>query len=84
MSGSRRDLTQRGLAEASGVSLSLVRKPEQGELRDTRMETAHKFACALRVPTSYLLHRDDAQPAEAAQSWMPLRPAVEGPGRRPG
>lgn len=31
----RRGLTQRGLADISGVSLSLIRKLEQGEIADT-------------------------------------------------
>lgn len=59
----RRGLTQRELAAASGVSLSLIRKLEQGEITDTRMETAHTLASTLRVPTSYLLERDDEEPA---------------------
>ncbi|KUL67035.1 DNA-binding protein [Streptomyces violaceusniger] len=74
----RRGLTQRELATASGVSLSLIRKLEQGEITDTRMETAHTLASTLRVPTSYLLERDDEEPAgEAAEPWRPLRQAVQ-------
>ncbi|QDL75299.1 helix-turn-helix domain-containing protein [Streptomyces malaysiensis subsp. malaysiensis] len=74
----RRGLTQRGLADISGVSLSLIRKLEQGEIADTRMETAHRLASALRVPTSCLLERDDEEPAaEAAEPWRPLGRAVQ-------
>ncbi|MET7934518.1 helix-turn-helix domain-containing protein [Streptomyces sp. NPDC005322] len=74
----RRGLTQRELADASGVSLSLIRKLEQGEITDTRMETAHKLASTLRVPTSCLLERDDEEPAaEAAEPWRPLGQAVQ-------
>ncbi|WP_030798994.1 helix-turn-helix domain-containing protein [Streptomyces sp. NRRL S-337] len=74
----RRALTQKGLAQASGVSLSSIRKLEQGEVHDTRMETAHKLATALRVPTSHLLERDDQEAAETAEPWRPLQQAVEG------
>ncbi|MGA6152544.1 helix-turn-helix domain-containing protein [Stenotrophomonas sp. NPDC087984] len=74
----RRGLTQRGLADVSDVSLSLIRKLEQGEITDTRMETAHKLASALRVPTSYLLERDDEESAtEGAEPWRPLGQAVQ-------
>ncbi|EFL25654.1 putative DNA-binding protein [Streptomyces himastatinicus ATCC 53653] len=74
----RRGLSQRDLAAASDVSLSLIRKLEQGEIADTRMETAHHLAVALRVPTSSLLERDDEEPAdETAEEWRPLRAAVQ-------
>ena len=36
----RRGLSQRELAQASGLSVSLIRKIEQGEREDTRLETA--------------------------------------------
>ncbi|MFD7499476.1 helix-turn-helix domain-containing protein [Streptomyces sp. NPDC059850] len=74
----RRGLNQRELAAASGVSLSLIRKLEQGEITDTRMETAHDLAVALRIPTSALLDRDDEETdGEAAEEWRPLRAAVQ-------
>ncbi|MEU5613812.1 helix-turn-helix domain-containing protein [Streptomyces sparsogenes] len=73
----RRGLSQRDLATASGVSVSLIRKLEQGDLHDTRMETAHRLAVALRVPTSSLLERDDEETSDhAAERWRPLRQAV--------
>jgi transcriptional regulator with XRE-family HTH domain len=74
----RRGLTQKGLAAASGVSISLIRKLEQSEVHDTRMETAHKLAAALRIPTSRLLERDDQSPAETAEPWRRLQEAVQG------
>ncbi|MEU1791360.1 helix-turn-helix domain-containing protein [Streptomyces sparsogenes] len=73
----RRGLSQRDLATASGVSVSLIRKLEQGDLHDTRIETAHQLAVALRVPTSSLLERDDEETSDhAAERWRPLRQAV--------
>ncbi|OMI38937.1 helix-turn-helix domain-containing protein [Streptomyces sparsogenes] len=74
----RRGLSQRDLATASGVSVSLIRKLEQGDLHDTRMETAHQLAVALRVPTSSLLERDDEDIADGApEQWRPLQQAVQ-------
>ncbi|MCR8574658.1 helix-turn-helix domain-containing protein [Streptomyces sp. Isolate_219] len=74
----RRGLSQRGLSEASGVSVSLIRQLEQGTVDGTRMETAHKLATALRVTTSSLLERDDEPaPAETAEPWRPLQLAVQ-------
>jgi len=74
----RRGLSQRDLAAASDVSLSLIRKLEQGEITDTRMETAHDLAVALRIPTSSLLERDDEETLdETAEEWRPLRGAVQ-------
>ncbi|WP_016909042.1 helix-turn-helix domain-containing protein [Streptomyces xiaopingdaonensis] len=76
----RRGMTQRELATSSGVSLSLVRKLEQGEYTDTRMETARRFAHALRVPTGRLLRRD-ADPADSATAdrWALVRAALLAP-----
>ena len=76
----RRGLTQRELAQASGVSLSLIRKLEQGELRDTRLETARRLAVALRVPTTRLICRD-TEHAEAGtvDRWEPVRRALAAP-----
>ncbi|MEU3963710.1 helix-turn-helix domain-containing protein [Streptomyces buecherae] len=81
----RRGLSQKGLSEASGVSTSLIRKLEQGQLDHTRLETAHKLAAALRVPTTHLLDRHDspdgADPDSSpdAEAWAPVRHAVERP-----
>ncbi|MFI1799024.1 helix-turn-helix domain-containing protein [Streptomyces sp. NPDC020379] len=80
----RRGLSQRELATASGVSLSLIRKLEQGERNDTRLETARRLAVALGVPTTRLLaepddHEDDFPPPD---QWAPVRQALT-PGVRP-
>ncbi|WP_026405223.1 helix-turn-helix domain-containing protein [Actinomadura rifamycini] len=76
----RRGLTQRELATLAGVSLSLVRKLEQGEQRDTRLETLRKFAAALRVPTSDLIDGPPADEDEqdAGEQWEPVRRALQG------
>jgi transcriptional regulator with XRE-family HTH domain len=47
----RRGMTQRELAEAAGLSLSAVKKIEQGTLGQLRLETAHRLAVALGVTT---------------------------------
>ncbi|MFG2225400.1 helix-turn-helix domain-containing protein [Streptomyces sp. NPDC048644] len=74
----RRGLTQRGLAEASTVSLSLIRLLEQEKVARTRVETAHKLAAALRITTSSLLERDDEPPqADTTEHWRPLQLAVQ-------
>lgn len=74
----RRGLTQRGLASASGVSLSLIRKLEQGERADTRLETARQLAVALRVPTSRLIadRQEDGADATTMDHWGPVRRAL--------
>jgi len=46
----RRGLPQRALAESSGVSLSLIKKLEQGDYGDVQLETLHKLAVTLRYP----------------------------------
>ncbi|GAA1650254.1 helix-turn-helix domain-containing protein [Actinoplanes couchii] len=50
-----RGLTQEQLAEASGVSVELIRKLERNERETARMETQNKLARALGVPTSALI-----------------------------
>jgi transcriptional regulator with XRE-family HTH domain len=50
----RRGPTQRELANRSGVSYSLIGKIEEGERENTHLETLHKLAVVLRVPTSAL------------------------------
>ncbi|MBO8197685.1 helix-turn-helix domain-containing protein [Streptomyces smyrnaeus] len=76
----RAGLTQRGLASASGVSVSLIRKLEQQEVQETRLETARALAVALRVPTSALLRRDDGMDdAEPVGPWEQVRAALTAP-----
>jgi transcriptional regulator with XRE-family HTH domain len=76
----RRGLTQRALAEASGVSLSLVKKLEQGDYGDARLETLHRLASTLRIPTSSLTAGPDAEQPERedVEQWAPVRQALEG------
>jgi transcriptional regulator with XRE-family HTH domain len=81
----RRGLTQRELADAAGVSKSLVEKIEQGERDDIRVETALKLATALRVPTSMILARGDGDeaPPDVATAWEPVRRALAGQAGQP-
>jgi transcriptional regulator with XRE-family HTH domain len=76
----RRGLSQRELASLSGVSISLIRKLEQHERPDTRLETLRKLASALRVPTTELIVRDDADtaPPGTISHWKPVRDALRG------
>jgi transcriptional regulator with XRE-family HTH domain len=76
----RRGLTQRELAAASGVSVSLVRKLEQGDYGGLRLETAHRLAVALGVTTSVLVSPCGDAEAEpgSADGWDPVARAVRG------
>ncbi|MFF1306823.1 helix-turn-helix domain-containing protein [Streptomyces sp. NPDC058307] len=77
----RRGMSQRELAEISGVSLSLVRKLEQGEREDTRLETARQLATALKVPTTQLIAEHAEAPADDAtvDRWAPVHAALAAP-----
>jgi transcriptional regulator with XRE-family HTH domain len=57
-----RGLTQQELASASGLSISLITKLEQGAHGGIRLETAHKLAIVLRVTTTALMSEPDAPP----------------------
>jgi len=76
----RRGLTQRELATAAGVSISLITKLEQDAVTDVRMETARKIATALRVATTALMTGPDAAPADDSDAgqWEAVRRALEG------
>jgi transcriptional regulator with XRE-family HTH domain len=76
----RRGLTQRELSRLSGVSISLITKLEQGEYGQPRLETLHRLAAALRVPTSTLATGPDAPTPshDSAALWEPVRQALEG------
>lgn len=76
----RRGLTQRELATLAGVSISLVRKLEQGEKEDTRLETLRKLATALRVSTSDLIDSpaDSRAESNGHEQWEPVRRALQG------
>jgi transcriptional regulator with XRE-family HTH domain len=47
----RRGMTQRELADAASLSLSAIKKIETGTLGHLRLETAHRLARAIGVPT---------------------------------
>lgn len=76
----RRGLTQRELAGRSGVSVSVIRKLEQGNYGGLRLETAHKLAVVLRVPTSALVAGPDAREPDhdSVEQWDSVRRALEG------
>jgi transcriptional regulator with XRE-family HTH domain len=76
----RRGLTQRELAQLSGVSVSVVRKLEQDDYGDVRLETAHRLAVVLEVPTSALITEPDAhEPVrDDVAQWEPARLALAG------
>jgi DNA-binding XRE family transcriptional regulator len=74
-------MTQQELARLSGVSLSYVRKLEQGcHDGGVRLETAHKLAAVLEVPTSALVTEPDAPAPDRGSvlGWEPVRRALEG------
>ncbi len=70
----RRGMTQRDLARASRVSLSLVRKVEQGDDARTGAVALRKLATALDVPVTALLGFAPAvRPAPVnGEMWKPL------------
>jgi transcriptional regulator with XRE-family HTH domain len=76
----RRGLTQAELATAAGLSVSLIRKLEQGTITDTRLETARKLAVALRIPTTVLVTRPDREEPDQATTdqWDQVRAALAG------
>jgi transcriptional regulator with XRE-family HTH domain len=77
----RRGLLQRELARDAGVSLSLVRKLEQGDYDGgLRLETVHRLAVALDVTTSALMSEPDAPEADngSAAAWDATRAALRG------
>ncbi|MFE9609317.1 helix-turn-helix domain-containing protein [Streptomyces sp. NPDC006012] len=77
----RRGLSQRELADASGVSLSAIRKLEQGERESARLETLRKLAHALRVPTMRLAEDRNPEDPDAGTTdrWSAVRNALERP-----
>ncbi|MFE4590591.1 helix-turn-helix domain-containing protein [Streptomyces laurentii] len=71
----RSGLTQRQLSENSGVSLSTIRKLEQGDRSGARMETLHALAKVLRLPTMALVTEPEEPGArtETRDLWAPVR-----------
>ncbi|WP_459963068.1 helix-turn-helix domain-containing protein [Nocardia sp. IFM 10818] len=77
----RKGLSQRELAEISGVSLSFVRKIEQGERDDIRMDKLRRLSVALQCPLSTLLGPNPAPPeSRAGQIWQAACHAITTPG----
>jgi DNA-binding XRE family transcriptional regulator len=79
-------LSQRELATESGVSLSAVRKIEQGDYGQPRAQTARALAASLGVSTTWLLggsyETAGASPAVVDQ-WAPVRAALDAPAPGP-
>jgi transcriptional regulator with XRE-family HTH domain len=77
----RRGLTQRELADASGLSLSAVKKIEQGVLDSLRLETARRLAVALGVPTLAIVDPALPEPPGTANGdiWAATREALLSP-----
>ncbi|MFJ5226117.1 helix-turn-helix domain-containing protein [Streptomyces sp. NPDC088400] len=79
----RRGLTQRELADASGVSLSTIRKLEQGDREGARLETLRMLAAALHVPTMRLAPssspNEEDPTAATSDRWAAVRDALEHP-----
>jgi transcriptional regulator with XRE-family HTH domain len=75
-------MTQRELADAAGLSLSAIKKIEQGTLGQLRLETAHRLAMALGVTTLAIADPLPQQEPEAPQGgiWTPTRDALLSPG----
>ncbi len=70
-------LTQQELARSAAVSVSLVRKLEQGEYGNgLRLETLHRLAVALDVTTAALMSEPDAGTDGAMAEWELVRRAV--------
>lgn len=77
----RRGLTQVELSKASGVSLSIIRKLEQGDRASARLETLRKLAGALRVTTMRLSGgpNNEGPIAGTEHRWEAVRNALERP-----
>ncbi|WP_040808340.1 helix-turn-helix domain-containing protein [Nocardia concava] len=76
----RRGLTQRELAAGSGVSVSFIRKIEQGERDDARIETLRRLAVGLGCPLTALIG-DEPRPPESrnGEFWAETRRAINSP-----
>ncbi|MBD3005707.1 helix-turn-helix domain-containing protein [Streptomyces sp. 5-10] len=74
----QRGLTQGELAKASGVSISIIRKLEQGDRATARMETLRMLAAALQVTTTQLMNGPKAEgPVVGTEErWEAVRSAL--------
>lgn len=76
----RRGMTQKELAQASGVSYSLIRKVEQGEREGMRIDTLRRLAVALECPLMSLLGPNPQPPEDnSGELWLPTREAITAP-----
>ncbi|MFD7844516.1 helix-turn-helix domain-containing protein [Nocardia sp. NPDC059764] len=76
----RRGLTQRELAANSTVSVSLIRKIEQGERDDTRIETLRRLAVALGCPLTALIGPAPSAPeSRDGELWAATTRAIDAP-----
>jgi transcriptional regulator with XRE-family HTH domain len=78
----RSGLTQRELAEQSGISLRYVKQVEGGEAPGVRAETLRRLAVPAGVTVTALL--GDAplsEPSDPAAMWVPVRDALLSPAR---
>ncbi|WP_081706643.1 helix-turn-helix domain-containing protein [Nocardia sp. CNY236] len=77
----RHGLTQRELAESAGVSVSLIRKIEQGEREDARIATLRRLAVGLDCPLTALLGPAPIIPGDGSTGalWVPTRDALAQP-----
>jgi transcriptional regulator with XRE-family HTH domain len=82
----RRGLSQKELARLSGLSRSWVQHQEEGIAPEPPLETLHKVARALKVPTTVLAGgvRPGAPHPQTAQDWQQVRDALYGHGPQPG
>lgn len=75
----RVDLTQQQLADAAGLSVSTIRKLEQGARQEARLETVRQLATVLRIPTTRLVESGPERGplgVEAPERWEPVRRAL--------
>ena len=81
----RRGMSQKELARAAGLSLSWVKKQEQGDGGTPTTETMHKVAVALEVQTSSLISEVRPGPPHphAAEDWAEVVDALHGRGPQP-
>jgi transcriptional regulator with XRE-family HTH domain len=77
----RRGLTQKQLAERAGLSVSWISHQEQGIAPEAPLETLHKVAVALKVPTSALAGtaRPPGAHPHTAEDWAEVRDALRAP-----
>jgi transcriptional regulator with XRE-family HTH domain len=69
-------MTQRELADAAGVSLSLVRSLEQEQRHTASIGSLHKLARALDVDTGVLLGKTTTMPGDPGTGVMAIRRAL--------